>query len=436
MPAGGLSLVGDQGGSVTTLTMPRIERGELRHAFPSWLPGGAGIVFTIASSPLADMPGELAVLPVPSGSIPSASATSPPGWKILRAGVTRATPAGRGYLLLSSGRDLQAATFDERTLALTGGAESVLASVAGTGSVEQFAVSGSGTLAALETPPRGLVTWSELSDLHPAWLARLASITIAPDGRRAAGVTTDSGGSDVWVADLRSGALTRLTYGGTNVSPAWSADGQRVFFATRAGGAFGMASRGVDDRSAPQPVATVANALPSSVAADGRIAIIAALPSGRSAIGIVPVGGGAPQLFNDGPFDETSPAFTPDGRWLVFASDESGRSEIFVRDLRDWRRFAVSADGGARPRWSSDGRTIYFEAGRQLMRAAFSPDREPHVLQPVVLFDGAAAKILAVDPSGRALVEEQPPTPDKVVVVLQWLRELRQRLPLPVTAPR
>ena len=242
------------------------------------------------------------------------------------------------------------------------------------------------------------------------------------------------------MAELASGALTRVTSGGSHASPAWSADGQRLFFASRtsisgpSGGAFGIASRGVADRAATEASTRAGTHLfPSSAASDGRLAVTATLPSGRTAVGIIPAGGHASQLalLSDGPFDEAAPAFSPDGKWLALESDESGRTEIVLRNLADGRRFALSTDGGARPRWSADGRAVYFDAGRRLMRAAVNP-----LEKPAAVFDRVGARVLAVTPSGRILTEDQPSSGDPARVVLHWLRELRQRLPLPVTAPR
>ena len=426
LPAGGLAIVGDQGGAVTPLTSPRRERGELRHLNPSWLSDGTTIVFSIASSPVADAPGEAAVLP--------RGATT---WKTLRAGVTRAAPAGAGYLLFSTGGDLQATTFNDRTLTLTGGADSMLASVSGGDGVSQFAVSASGTLAALRSASVRRVAWSDRLDADAGSLARLASPAISPDSRRVAGAIADGNGSDVWIADLASGALSRLTYGGTNVSPAWSADGERVFFATRGAGPFAIASRDVKSLADARSIAGASGqGFPSSVARDGRIAVTTVLPGGRTTIAILPPAGGAPAVFDDGPFDEGAAAFSPDARWLAFESDESGRTEVFVRALPDGRRVPVSTDGGSHPVWSADGRFILFQAGARVMRAAFDATREPPVQKPEVLVDAAGAPVIAIAPSGRALVERAIDGSDRAIIVLQWLRELRERLPIPVTAPR
>jgi serine/threonine-protein kinase len=422
-PAGGLSLVSDQGGAVTALTTPQVDRGEVRHLYPSWLAGGTAVLFTIASSPVVDAPGDLAVV-TPGSTAP----------RILRGGVTRAAAAGPGYLLISTGNDLQAAAFDERTLTVSGGADSVLTSVTGGQGIAQFAVSPGGTLAAIRTARPGRVTWSDGSDAGP--VRRLTSIAVSPDSRRAAGVIGGTNGSDIWIADLAGGGLTRVTYDGTNASPAWSSDGQRIFFATRTSGVFAVASRGVGDRSTTPSIARAgAHLFPASAAADGRLAVTSTLPGGRTAAGIIPAGANAPQLvtLSDGPFDQRAPAFSPDGRWLALESDESGRTEIVLRDLAEGRRVAVSTDGGTRPRWSADGRAVYFDAGRRLMRAAINA---PQVEKPTVVFDRAGARVLAVTPSGRMLIEEPPSNPDTALVILQWLRELRQRLPIPVTAPR
>src|SRR5262249_6844161 len=112
LPAGGLSVTSDQGGEVTAVTTPQPAKGELRHAWPSWMPGGRAILFTIVTSPVPGAPGQLAIK----------NAGSPTS-RTIRTGVTRAMPAGPGYLLVASGSDLRALTYDERTLTLTGSSD-------------------------------------------------------------------------------------------------------------------------------------------------------------------------------------------------------------------------------------------------------------------------------------------------------------------------
>jgi dipeptidyl aminopeptidase/acylaminoacyl peptidase len=328
--------------------------------------------------------------------------------------------------------DLQAATFDPRRLALTGGADSVLASIANTTSgIADFAIGG-GTLAALAAPTERRATWADGVDAGA--IARLSSIAISPDSRRAAGVLIEGTSSDIWIADLPAGALTRMTYGGVNVSPAWSPDGARLFFATRSStGAFAIASRRIDERTITKVAAGDSHLFPSSIAPDGRIAVTTT-SGAHTAVGIVPAGGGAVQLLQSAPFDEGAPVFSPDGHWLAIESSESGRREIVARDPGGEARVAISTDGGTRPRWSADGRTIYFEADGRAMRAAFDPDRGVARAPEAVAANGVG-QVMAITPTGRVLTLRMA-APTRAFVVLQWLRELRERLPQPTTSPR
>jgi hypothetical protein len=210
-----------------------------------------------------------------------------------------------------------------------------------------------------------------------------------------------------------------------------------LHFATRSGaGAFRLVSRPVSDRAepaTPQPAAP-AQALPTSTAPDGRVAITI-YKDGRTSVAVVPPDGGAPHMLTDGPFDEAAAAFSPDGRWLVLESTASGRIEVIVRAAVDGRRIGVSTDGGRRPSWSENGHAILFTSGRRLLRAAFDPDTATPVSHPEVVRDHAGDRVVSVAPSGRLLIERQSGA-ETAVIVLQWLRELRERLPQPVSTPR
>ena len=393
--ASGISVISDEGEGATTLTTPRADRGEVRHVFPSWLPSG-GLMFTAAKTPLPHSGGDLVAL--------NASGRD---WQTLRAGVARAALAAPAYLLLSSGTDLQAVTFDERSLKVTGGSDSILATIEGS-PVSDFATGGGALVATPSTAT---------SATGPD---RLEDLAFSPDGRRAAGVIVDGAGADIWIVDLESSALTRMTFGGINVSPAWSADGKRLLFATRGIGLFTIASRSLDDRTVtPVPASHGAHLFPSSVATDGRVAATTTA-GGHTVVAIVEPSG-AVRTVQAGPFDEGHPVFAPDGRWLALESAESGRMEVVAREFATSRRVVVSTDGGLHPRWSSDGRAVFYDTDRGPIRAVF----DPH-----------AGTIATREPAAGSRTGPQVPVSSSSYVILQWLRDLRQRLPLPTTTPR
>ena len=416
--ASGLWFVDDQGGAPQPLTQPAGDRGELRHRFPAWVdaPDATGVVFTIAFDPDPSSAGTLAARQSETADV-----------RVLRGGIDRAAPAGGSYLLIATPSDLQTATFDKRALVLTGATDSVPAPV-GDG-VPEFTAAAD-ALAVVRPSPREQWAWSDGTDA--AALARFHSLAIAPDSSRAAGV--DAAG-DIWIVDLASGTTTRLTFGGGHVSPAWSADGSRVLFSSRSGAApFRVESRTASERNdTPVPLAGAPRqAFPTSVAADGRVALTI-YKDGHTAVALASPDGGTPHVLTDGPFDEDAAVFSPDGRWLALESTASGRMEVVVRAATDGRRIAVSQDGGARPTWSADGRAIYFISGRRLLRTAFAADRQPGAA--AVVLDRAGERAVAVSPSGRLLVARATEA-DTALVALQWLRELGERLPLPVNVPR
>lgn len=434
---GGLSIVRDQGGEAIPLTSPRLERGEMRHAWPAWLPAGGGVVFTITGSPLPGASGELAVLALPSRAI-----------RVIRAGVTRGLTSARGYLFASVGADIEAITFDERTLATTGASDSMWQRIALASGVPQFAVGSGGTAIALEQPqavegtksaasaagPRQL-SWADAPETALSGLEKLRSIAIAPDGKRAAGVVADGAGSDVWIADLSNGTLARVTYGGVNVAPIWSPDGRELMFA-RKDSMFRIAADALDGRG-PQIIASAdAHLFPTSATSDGRIAITRVRPGERSTVGILSRSTGRIDWLADGPFDERAASLSPDGGWLALESDESGTWQIVVRSVgAEARRLEVSSAGGRAPSWSADGKAIFFRDGDRLLRATFSGSGEIRAGRPDVMVERADARVAAVSATGRVLLERLDPARPALVAV-QWLREVRQRVPAPVTAPR
>jgi len=250
----------------------------------------------------------------------------------------------------------------------------------------------------------------------------------------------------VWVWDLAGKARTRLTFdAGDEDAPLWTTDGQRIVFrSTRDGG--GLFWRAADVTGEPERLADGASAWPSGWSADGQL-LFTELSDTQRDVKELEVGGDrTTQVLLDSPFDEARVDVSPDGRWLAYESDESGTMEIYVRPLDDLERTRtqVSANGGMSPRWSSDGRELYYIGPTHMMvtRVETSPSFSRG--QPEPLFDISQYVILRdpwartydVSPDGRRFLmirEVTPVTEDgsqpRIRVVRNWSEELKRRVP-------
>jgi len=133
-------------------------------------------------------------------------------------------------------------------------------------------------------------------------------------------------------------------------------------------------------------------------------------------------------------FAETNAEVSPDGRWLAYASDESGRVEVYVQGFPEGGdRIQVSIDGGEWPRWSADGRELFFRWGNQMMRVAVAGGAALSVSRPAVLFRAEFGEGYSIARDGRFLITQrdaQAP-PVRVNVILNWFDQLRARVPVP-----
>jgi serine/threonine-protein kinase len=147
---------------------------------------------------------------------------------------------------------------------------------------------------------------------------------------------------------------------------------------------------------------------------------------------------GVPTPFLLTPFDERSPRFSPDGRWLAYVSNESGRNEVYVQPFPGpGRKWLVSTDGGSDPVWSRDGRELFYRLGDQLMAVSVTPSGDFGADRPRRLFEtrfdpGVNGPNYDVSPDGKWFLmprSEQGPTRDELHLVLNWLGEVTSRVP-------
>ena len=307
----------------------------------------------------------------------------------------------------------------------------------------QFAISGAGSIAyaASGDAPAPSLEWAPSTGpaSAPAELAALQAAALSPDGARIAGVGRDQTGADIWVGDVGRGATTRLTHGGVNVAPVWSADGASVFYASSKRGAFEVWTRDVSAAAPEKQVLSAAgrqrHLFPSSVSRDGRL--IACTESGgptRGDVVVMPLAGGPPVATINTSYDEANGTLSPDGRLLAYQSDESGRWDIYLLRIADERRTPISTAGGTAAFWSPDGRTVFYRAGGRLVSVAIDQVSGAIGTQVEVIALDARA-VAGIAPDGRMLLRRHGEAASReAVLTLEWVRELRKILGPPETA--
>jgi Tol biopolymer transport system component len=276
-------------------------------------------------------------------------------------------------------------------------------------------------------------------------------VSLSPDGRRAAVSVKDDSASgqrgrpkkDIWIFDIARGVRTRFTFyppitglGPEANSPIWSPDGSRVVFASNRNGHFDFYQKAASGAGAEELLLadSVDKAL-ESWSPDGRFLLYyspAGTPNGD--VWVLPlVGDRKPFPLVQTPFDEYFSQFSPDGRWVAYQSNESGRHEVYVTPFPGHgEKWQVSTGGGIEPRWSRDGNEIFFLAGATAGGAAADKLMAATVktvgtrfeigsIQP--LFDvrrpSQAQGIYDVSADGRFLIdtaEEQTP----ITIVVNW----------------
>jgi Tol biopolymer transport system component len=258
---------------------------------------------------------------------------------------------------------------------------------------------------------------------------------VSPDGSHAV-ASVDLGTWNIQVRDLRSGASTNIAMQGTVAGdPVFASDGRSAFFVTNNGQTGEIYRVATSDASAPRTLVVRDTALSlaePSPSPDGRTLYYVRARGGRSDIMKhsldQPSSADRPAI--DAPARERSPSVSPNGRWLAYASDESGHFEIYVRSTDSSRadRWQISAGGGAIPRWSSDGRELFFIAHDSLLSAEATTDREFTVRSRHALFSLARFIVgrggYDVLPGGAGFLmlerrESRSPTP-RIVFVDQW----------------
>ena len=208
-------------------------------------------------------------------------------------------------------------------------------------------------------------------------LADYAEVALSGDGRSAAVSVLDRsrGDRDLWIYDVARGLRQRFTTDASDeIGPVWSHDSVRLIFASGRKGGFDVYQRTKSGAADDLLLADSLGEFPESVSRDGRF-LLYVFGSGtlrRSDLWVLPlVQGGKPFPFVETPFTETQGQFSPDGKWIAYSSNESGRMEVYAAPFPgSGSRWRVSPAGGSYPRWSRDGTEIFYLAPGNMLTSA------------------------------------------------------------------
>jgi Tol biopolymer transport system component len=448
----GLRRVSAEGGAATALTTLDAAKGEQWHSFPALTPSSRAVLFTVRSSPGLTFGIDAVMLATGARRVVLENARMP---FVMRS----------GHLLFQRDEAILNAPFDLERLTVTGPAVPLVDAVrrdsltASAFPVAVLAVSQSGTLGYLPDTDTATALGMVRQDggfepLGPP-PANFNLPRMSLDGHSVAFIVHRGQDSEVHVYDRLRGGITKLTQDEFDVGLAWHPDGRSLAIAARKKDVAGIFLKHLDGRErllvATPPGATYLRNVAWSP--DGTRLAYTVQTGLLHDIWVLTMGEPpTTQPFLTSAASEYSPTFSPDGRWLAYQSDESGRFEVYVQAYPKGERIAVSTGGGNGPVWRRDGKALFFEGLSggipKMMAVAVAPDGATLQLgQPMPLFDlrapgptgaimqyshstniGAKYDIL---PDGRFLMIRGPdPTGTREIVLVQhWFDELKRLVP-------
>jgi Tol biopolymer transport system component len=361
-----------------------------------------------------------------------------------------------GHLLYMHRGTLYAAPMDAKRLALTGPPVPVIEEIssnAGNG-LAQMDVARNGTLVYVRGRTAGKTTLNWLDGagqtrpLRPTAAEYEPSIHFSPDGERLALSLTERGNDDVWIYDWERDTMTRLTFSGSDGIPVWSPDGKHVAFSSTRNGdsdnLFWMRADGAGE--AVRLTEGKNSQFAFSFSPDGkRLAFVELDPHTNTDLWTLSLEDpesdhpkvGKPEPFLVTPFNEMTPTISPDGHWLAYSSDESGRSEVYVRPFPGpGGKSQVSTASGAKPVWSKKEHELFYRNGEGMMVVSYTANAGAFVAgKPRVWVSKKdLGDYFDLAPDGKRFVVEQAEGPEQsaptqLTFLLNFSDELRRRAP-------
>jgi serine/threonine-protein kinase len=453
----GLWRISAAGGTPERLTQPDLTKGELKHVLPQMLPGSRAVLFTVTHtvSPKWDDT-EVVVQELATGSRRAHLESAADGRYV-----------ASGHIVYLQRGTMLAAPFDLAGLKFTGGGIGVLDGVMQAANMTnenfesgagQFAVSAGGSLVyapgSIFPDPERTVVWVTRAGVEeplPMPVRAYMSPRLSPDGKLMTLWT--QGDRSVWIYDLTRQSLTRINIGSRNSRSIWAPDGRRIAFSsTRASAEENAFLVSADGSGTPDRLVTCeCPSHATSWTPDGRTIVGVERKENNYDIVLVDVAGThqkTPLLHSKA--DENYPDISPDGRWIAYVSNESGRSEVYAQPFPNLgSRHQISIDGGTAPAWSRDGRELFYTTtaptpGGQasltrMMAVAVTAVPSFVASPPRVLFEGRYGATAIVRPydvtadGQRFLMVKQkdraPAFVSQMILVQNWLEELKARVP-------
>ncbi len=437
----GLMRVPAAGGTPETITTPDKTKDERTHRWPDILPGSDAVLFTIGAvgSPDSYDDARIAVLSLGSGKM-----------KVLPVTGSFARYSPTGHLVYMRAGALFAARFDLSRLELTGAPVPILEHVQTnpmTGAAN-FCFSRIGSLAyvpgAFRNPERTLVWVDRGGTAVPITDTRrpYATPSLSPDGQAVAVSIRTGPDEDVWIYNIARKALTRFTFG-SGTEPTWSPDGTRLAYGSVQGGPRSLFWN-VADGSAKEERLTQAQHI--QVAADwspdGKTLIFMELDSTLTPdIWALPLEGArAAKPLVRTRFAEAGGFISPDGRWITYVSEESGRPEVYVQRFPDPSgKWQISSEGGTHPLWARNGGEIFYLHEDEMVAVpittspSFSAGAPTRLFEKHFYVDLYAMRAYDVAPDGQRFLmiqeDESVSVATQINVVLEWFDELKRRVP-------
>jgi serine/threonine-protein kinase len=439
----GLMRISSAGGTPQALTTPDAKRQELSHRWPQVLPGNNTVLFTIqTTTQITYDDARIALLSLETGK-----------WRTLFEGGSYARYVPSGHIVYAHAGTLMAVPFDLARLQVRGSPvpvqQGVVTTVATSGGAE-YDVADTGLLAYVPgstRPPERSLVWVDRQGVNkelPAPVNAYVTPRISPDGKMLAVQIFSAGSEDVWIYEFSRNTLMRLTFsgGGGSAAPLWTPDSRKVIYRSRVP-TLTFRAKPADGSGAEETLfgkeLEDPGATPFTVSPDAKT-LLFGRRNVTGAVGIYSIsldGSAKVQAFLQSTFNQSYPRFSPDGHWVVYTSNESGRDEIYVQPYPGpGGKWLISAEGGSYPLWARSGHEIFFRNDDKLMVIPVETQPAFKAGTSRMLFRGGNYVMLQnydVAPDGQHFLmikeKEAPASSKEVSIVLHWTDELKRIVP-------